>query len=292
MARTVPTLPPAQLAALQRSYVQSGRERRGRSLGMLGTLVVLVGLASIGAEVNIPKFFEGLPRFGSYFIDITPHIRPASAIEDIGEWYWAWDKWLLLLAETLVVAYVGTALGAIGAFAGCFVASRNINANRWTQIAVRRVLEFLRTVPDIVFALLFVYALGLGPMPGVIAIALHTCGALGKQFSEVVENIDRGPIDGIVATGGDWFQMVRFAVIPQVLSNFVSYALLRFEINVRGASVMGFVGAGGIGKELLSSIRQFYYTDVSAILLMIIATVALIDIGTEWLRHRLLGRVQ
>ena len=153
---------------------------------------------------------------------------------------------------------------------------------------MRRSLEFCRTVPDIVFALLFVYALGLGPFPGVLAIAIHTVGALGKQFAEVVENIDMKPVDGIRATGATWVEEIRFAVIPQVLSNFVSYTLLRFEINVRGASVMGFVGAGGIGKELLSSIRQFYYSDVSAILLMIIVTVFVIDLLTERLRHRFL----
>ena len=150
-------------------------------------------------------------------------------------------------------------------------------------------LEFCRTVPEIVFALFFVYALGLGPVPGVLAIAIHTVGALGKQFAEVVENIDMNPVEGVRATGGSWVEQIRFAVVPQVLSNVVSYTLLRFEINVRGASVMGFVGAGGIGKELLGSIRQFYYSDVSAILLMIIATVIVIDLLTERVRHRLLG---
>ena len=160
---------------------------------------------------------------------------------------------------------------------------------RWRAALVRRSLEFCRTVPEIVFALLFVYALGLGPVPGVLAIAIHTVGALGKQFAEVVENIDMNPVEGVRATGGSWVEQIRFAVVPQVLSNVVSYTLLRFEINVRGASVMGFVGAGGIGKELLGSIRQFYYSDVSAILLMIIATVVVIDLLTERLRHRLLG---
>lgn len=154
---------------------------------------------------------------------------------------------------------------------------------------MKRLLEFCRTVPDIVFALLFVYAIGLGPVPGVLAIAIHTAGALGKQFAEVVENIDLKPVEGLRSTGANWVEQIRFAVLPQVMSNFVSYVLLRFEINVRGATVMGFVGAGGIGKELLSSIRQFYYSDVSAILLMVIATVFVIDLLTERLRHRLLG---
>ena len=129
----------------------------------------------------------------------------------------------------------------------------------------------------------------LGPLPGVLAIAIHTMGALGKLFSEVVENIDLKPVDGITASGGSWWQIVRFAVVPQVLSNFASYALLRFEINVRGASIMGFVGAGGIGQDLIEAIRKFYFTDVSAILLLIILAVMLIDYGTERLRHALLS---
>ena len=128
--------------------------------------------------------------------------------------------------------------------------------------------------------------MGLGPLPGVLALAIHTMGALGKLFSEVVENIDMKPVEGVTATGASWVQTVRFAVLPQVLSNFVSYGLLRFEINVRGAAVMGFVGAGGIGQDLLEAIRKFYYSDVSAILVLIIVTVAVIDLLTERIRHR------
>jgi len=157
---------------------------------------------------------------------------------------------------------------------------------------VKRTLEFARTVPEIVFALIFVVAFGLGPIPGVLAIAIHTIGALGKLFAEVVENIDMKPVEGAVATGASWEEMVRFAVVPQVLSNFVSYALLRFEINVRGAAIMGFVGAGGIGQDLIEAIRKFYYADVSALLLLVIATVMVIDLLTERLRHHLIGLEQ
>lgn len=128
------------------------------------------------------------------------------------------------------------------------------------------------------FALLFVIAFGLGPMAGVMAIAIHTVGALGKLFTENVENVDLKPVEGTTAAGASWVETIRFAVVPQVLSGFASYALLRFEINVRGAGVMGFVGAGGIGQEFLVAIRNFYYSDVSAILLMIIVTVTTIDL--------------
>ena len=135
-------------------------------------------------------------------------------------------------------------------------------------------------------------AFGLGPMAGVFAIMIHTAGALGKQYLEVVENIDMNPVEGVRATGASWLASVRFAVVPQVMAGFASYTLLRFEINVREASVMGFVGAGGIGQELLVAIRKFYYSDVSAILILIIVLVFAIDISTGWLRHRLIGAEQ
>jgi phosphonate transport system permease protein len=280
-----------QTAALLAHYGEAVAARRRRALLLAFAVAVCTALAAWGGEVDLHKFVQGLPRFWSYIYDIVPKLRLAHFSADLAEWFWNWDGWLRLLAETLLVAYVGTFLGASIGFVLCFLASANLVANALVRGFVRRSLEFCRTVPEIVFALLFVYALGLGPVPGVLAIAIHTVGALGKQFAEVVENIDMKPVDGIRATGSTWVGQIRFAVVPQVLSNFVSYTLLRFEINVRGASVMGFVGAGGIGKELLSSIRQFYYSDVSAILLMIIATVFIIDLLTERLRHRLIGMV-
>jgi phosphonate transport system permease protein len=157
------------------------------------------------------------------------------------------------------------------------------------RFAARRFLEFCRTVPEIVFALIFVVAFGLGPVPGVLAIMIHTVGALGKLFSEVVENIDMKPVEGVIAAGGTRWQSIRYGVLPQVLPNFASYALLRFEINVRGASVMGFVGAGGIGQDLIEAIRKFYYNDVAALLVLIILTVVVIDYATGEVRKRLLA---
>jgi phosphonate transport system permease protein len=208
------------------------------------------------------------------------------------EWYWGLGKWSFLLLDTILIAYVGTLLGAILGFVLCFTCARNLVRNVWICAVMRRFLEFGRTVPDIVFALIFVSAFGLGPIPGVLAIAMHTTGALGKLFAEVVENIDMKPVEGVASTGGSWVQQIRFGVLPQVQSNFVSYALLRFEINVRSAGVLGFVGAGGIGMTLMVSIRKFYASDVSAMILLIIATVMLIDYGTERLRHHLIGTEQ
>jgi phosphonate transport system permease protein len=124
----------------------------------------------------------------------------------------------------------------------------------------------------------------------VLAVAIHSTGALGKQFSEIVENADMKPVEGIRSIGAGWISCMRFAVLPQVVAGYASYALLRFEINVRESSVMGFVGAGGIGQEFVVAIRKFYYSDVSAILVMIIVTVFVTDIVTGWLRGRLFGK--
>ena len=252
-------------------------------------VLVLAMLAAWMAEVNLVKFYDNIGNFTSY-IDRIFHLDSGQAvIRDPFEWFWGLDKWLVLLGETLMMAYVGTLLGAMGALLFCFVASKNITRSAALVFATRRFMEFCRTVPMLVFALIFVVAFGLGPMAGVLAIAIHTMGVLGKQFAEVVENIDMKPIHGVVAAGGNWVQKIRFAVLPQVLSNFASYALLGFEINVRSAAVLGLVGAGGIGETLISAIRKFYYADVSALLSLIILTVVVIDTLTEKLRHQLIG---
>jgi len=286
-APVAPSFPGGQAQALLAGYDRSLAARRGRTLTALGVVVGCALLSAWAAEVRHGDLAANLYRFTSYIGRITPTLTWANLFGDLAEWYWNIGLWTRLLVETLLIAYVGTLIGGLVALCLCFAASGNFGEIAWARFAVRRLLEFLRTVPEVVFALLFVIAFGLGPMAGVIAIALHTAGALGKLFFEIVENIDMKPVEGVRAAGGSWLHAVRFAALPQVAAGFASYALLRFEINVRGASVMGFVGAGGIGQELISAIRQFYYPDVSAILLMIIATVFVIDIADERIRHRL-----
>jgi phosphonate transport system permease protein len=247
-------------------------------------------VAALGAEVHPATFIAKIGNFVSYFDRIGTLEGGARVWTDPGEWFWGWQKWLSMLGETILISYVGTLAGAILAFALNFLAAENTSPAPWLGFAVRRLMEFCRTVPDIVFALIFVIAFGLGPMAGVLAIMIHSVGALGKLYSEIVENIDMKPVEGVRSTGASWLSCIRFAVVPQVAAGFASYTLLRFEINVRGASVMGFVGAGGIGQELVVAVRKFYYSDVSAILLMIIVTVFIIDIGTGWARGRLFGK--
>ena len=272
------------------AYAQAtALKRRQLVLGLL-VLLVCVLLSGHITEISFSKFFNNIGAFTSYIGRIVHLENGQSVLSNPAEWFWGWKKWLALMGETLLMAYVGTLLGATAALALCFLASKNVTANTTVVFITRRFLEFSRTVPEMVFALIFVVAFSLGPLPGILALAIHSTGALGKLFAEVVENIDMKPVDGVVSTGGSWLHKVRFAVLPQVASNFASYALLRFEINVRGAAVLGFVGAGGIGQTLLEVIRKFYYADISALLVMIIATVMLIDAVTERVRHKLLGQ--
>ena len=290
MSAAVSILPAQQLAALNDAYRKAVARKRLRTTLVTAVCFAALLIAAMGAEVNLSTFFGKIGNIVSYFDRIFTLDTGKRAWSDIGEWFWGWDKWLSLLGETVLISYVGTLVGAILAFGLNFLAAENTAPSAPLRFVVKRFMEFCRTVPDIVFALIFVIAFGLGPMAGVLAIAIHCIGALGKQYSEIVENIDMKPVEGIRSTGAGWAECMRFAVLPQVAAGFAGYTLLRFEINVRGASVMGFVGAGGIGQELVVAVRKFYYSDVSAILLMIIFTVFIIDIGTGWLRGRLFGK--
>jgi phosphonate transport system permease protein len=286
----VSILPGQQLAALNAAYRKAvARKRLRLTLGAAVFFAALV-VASVGAEVNLRTFFTHFGNFVSYFNRILTLEDGARVWTNIAEWLWGFKKWSWLLGETILISYVGTLSGAVLAFALNFLAAENTSPAPWLRFAVKRFMEFCRTVPDIVFALIFVIAFGLGPMAGVLAITIHSIGALGKQYLEIVENIDMKPVEGVRSTGASWISCMRFAVLPQVAAGFAGYTLLRFEINVRGASVMGFVGAGGIGQELVVAIRKFYYSDVSAILLLIVLTVFVIDIGTGWIRGRLFGK--
>ena len=287
--RGLTPLPPEREAALSGLYAAASGAARRRTLASFAVVAVLALLAALAAEVRPLVFAENIGKFTAYLAQIWPPVGLEHPLEDVRAWYWGLPKWLALLGETVLMAYLGTLLGGLAGFALSFVAATNLVRSPTVRFIAKRFLEVCRTIPDVVFALLFVIAFGLGPMVGVLALAVHTTGALGKLFSEVVENIDMRPVEGLSASGASWIETVRFAVLPQVLSNFASYALLRFEINVRGAAVLGFVGAGGIGQEFLAAIRNFYYADVSAILGLIILTVIGIDLATEQVRHRLTG---
>lgn len=274
------------VAAYERARQELRRARRGKEILFVVIFAAVFAFSVVVGEVSLKTLFEGLPGLFSYISDTIPVIPGDNIVGGIREWFWAFPKWLGLLWDTVIIAFLGTLLGTAGALLFCFAGARNLMSNPAIYFVTRRLTEIARAVPELVYAMIFVFAFGLGPLPGVLAIMVHSAGALGKLFSEVNENIDMGPVEGVRAAGGNWFQIIRLAVLPQVLPNYLSYALLRFEINVRSAAVIGFVGAGGIGQELMFVIRQFVYTDISAIVLMIIATVSLIDMSCEKLRHQ------
>lgn len=239
-------------------------------------------------EVSLARFLRGLPLAADYIARTMPVLRMESLGADLAEWMWGFSDWVALLGDTLLMAYVGTVLGGAVALLLSFPAASTL-APGWVVGLVRRVLELMRTVPTLVLALVFVYAFGLGPFAGVLAIAVHSAGALGKLFAEEHENVSLGPVEAVRAVGGSWPAQMRYGVLPQSLPGVLSYGLLRFEINVREASVLGIVGAGGIGEELYLAVRQFEYQDISAILVLILLTVAAIDLICGRLRRRVIG---
>jgi len=287
MSAGIPTLPQNRLDLLLADYGRQIARRRRQSFGVLAVLAVLALAAGHYGEVDPGNLLDHLSGLTSYFGRILPKLSHTNFASDVAGWYWNFLGWLKLLFDTVLIAYLGTLAGAAGAVLVAFLAAANLAPNGGLRWCVKRLLEFCRTVPDIVFALLFVSAFGLGPLAGVLAIGIHSFGTLGKLFTEVIENIDMKAVEGVRSSGGRFIDTVRFSALPQILPNLASYALLRFEINVRSSSIVGFVGAGGIGQDLFVAIRKFYYTDVSAILLMMIVTVATIDLLTERIRHRL-----
>jgi phosphonate transport system permease protein len=289
----VPSGSAAVVGRGEAAFQAARRERRNATLLWGAVLLGCVYLAALVSEASPEAILAGLPRIGEYFHRILPTLRWETLFADwetegsLASWFYRLDKWLWLIFETSQMALLATVAGTAVSLALCCVAARNTAPNAWSYHLVRRVLEVCRTVPEIVFALIFVWAFGIGPLAGILAIAIHTAGANGKLFAEVVENADPGPQESVRASGGNWFHRMRYGVLPQVAPNFLSYALLRFEVNVRGASVIGFVGAGGIGEELYHVISFNYYEEVSAIVVLIILSVAAIDLVSERLRRGL-----
>jgi phosphonate transport system permease protein len=267
------------------------QQRRSLRRGVT-TLVALAGavlLAAEAVEFRPSALLTGINRLGEFLILLTPPIRAEHIAEDLDEWYWNIGHWSWLLVETLLMALLATALGTVGGALFSLYAARNLTRGPIVYWIARRILEFARAVPDLVFAIIFVFAFGLGPLAGVLAIAVHTLGAQGKLFAEVNENIDMGPVLGLRATGADRHEEHLWAVLPQVMPNWLSFTFWRLEINVRSATIIGFVGAGGIGVELYNSLRINYYDDAGAILLMVALTVFVIDDISERLRLSVAG---
>ena len=230
----------------------------------------------------------GIGRLGEFLDQMWPVLRWNSLGHDIANWFWGIGLWLRLLLETVQMAFAATLLGGACGFLLSFPAARNLAPNPVVLWIARRAAEIARTVPELVFALIFVFAFGVGPLAGMLAIALHTTGATAKLISEANENIDMRTVDGIRAAGGRWSDQIRLGVVPQVLPNIMSYSLLRFEINIRSSSIIGYVGAGGLGQEFRTAMSYQEYPDVLALFVITLATIAVIDFLSEKLRHRVI----
>jgi len=285
------------VAAQEAAYLSLRRQRRAATL--LGAAILLACLVTAGwvSEFHPSTLIAGAPRIGEYFGRIAPslewrHLFAGPATEgSIAFWFYRLDKWALLMFETAQMAALATLMGAGAGLLLAFPAARNLGLPGWAHSTARRLLEATRTVPEIVFALIFVWAFGVGALAGILAIALHTAGALGKLFADAMENIQMRPWEGVRAAGGSWPQACRYAVLPAAGPDLLSYAMLRFEINLRSASVIGFVGAGGIGEELYKVISFNYYEEISAIIVLIILAVMCIDLLSERLRHQIIRAV-
>ncbi|WP_160120415.1 phosphonate ABC transporter, permease protein PhnE [Rhodovarius lipocyclicus] len=272
-------------------------ERRRASLVAFSILAVCLLAAAWVSEFYPSSLIAGAPRIGEYFQRIAPHLELRHLLAgtetegSLAFWFYRLDSWFLLILETANMAALGTLGGALLALPLSFPAARNLRAPNLVRIACRRGLEAMRTVPEIVFALIFVWAFGVGALAGILAIAVHTAGALGKQFADAMENTEMRPWEGVFAAGGSWPQACRYAILPAALPDLLSTALLRFEINIRSASVIGFVGAGGIGQELYQVISFNNYEEVSAIIVLLIITVSCVDLISERLRRRVIEAV-
>jgi len=188
--------------------------------------------------------------------------------------------------ETVQMALAGTFLALLVAFPVGFLAARNTTPHRFVYYGVRTFLNLVRTIPDLALGLLFVAAVGLGAFAGTLALAVHTATVLGKLLSESVENIDEGVVEAIRATGAGYTQILSFAVLPQILPDLISFTLYRLETNIRAASVLGLIGAGGIGYLMNTSFRTFQYQEAAAIVLVLIGLVMLVDYLSSRLRAR------
>lgn len=261
--------------------------RRKRMYGGILMIFFVAILASgwvLANDRNAGGFWNGLPNLFAFPSEVLAEAwekranLPALVIEHVPA-----------LIETVNIAAVATLIGALAAMMLSLLATRGLA--RWPRAipVFRRSMDALRAIPEIVIALVLVFVLGGGPVPAVIAIALHTAGALGKLFSEVAENADLKPVEGLASVGATWGQRMWLGVLPQVGPNWLSYALLRFEINVRASAILGFVGSGGIGHDLKIAMQwgQGRYDQVVSIFLLLFLTIVLIDRVSDHFRHRL-----
>jgi len=296
---------------VERHWRELASRRRLYTFG--GLALMLVAMAAslwFANESNAGKFWDRLPHFFDFVDQMLPRDgwEVWRALFDLpspyddgslkfnypeGRVYLSQSlympEYVYKMLETINIALVSTLIGFALGFVLCFLAASNLVTRRWLRFFVRRFMEVLRAFPEIVIAGFFLAILSIGAVPAIIAVAIHTVGALGKMFFEVVENADMKPDEGLRAVGASWLERVWFGIVPQVLPNFLSYALLRLEINVRASTIIGAVGGGGIGEELRLSISRTHEAKTLAIILLLLLTIIAVDQLSAYLRKRLVG---
>jgi len=277
----------ARVQDVQSAYMAMTRRKRLYGSVML---IVFIALMVSGFQVadgrNAGGFWDGIGNIFQFPGEVL-----AEASEKIANLPGLMWKFLPSLIETINIAAASTLLGAMGAVLISLLATRGLA--KWPRLigVFRRVMDILRAVPEIVIALVLIFILGGGPVPAMIAIAIHTVGALGKLFSEVNENASLKPVEGLSSVGATWGQRMWLGVIPQVAPNYLSYTLLRFEINIRASAILGFVGSGGIGYDLKNAFSwgQGRYDEVAAIFLLLFGTIVLFDQLSGHYRNKLIA---
>ena len=243
-------------------------------------LAALLAWGFVHVGVPIPRFIAGIGKLADILsFMLPPHTGTFSKLL----------VYLHALAETVAIALLGTLAAAILAFPVGLVASRNVVASRVVHFASRRILDCVRGVDELIWALVWINVVGLGPFAGVLAVATANAGIFGKLFSEAIESSSRGPVEGVLSTGGRPGEAVRYGLLPQVVPVLLSQVLYYFESNTRSATIIGIVGAGGIGLHLAEQIRMLEYQHVSAIIVMILLAVAAIDRLSSGLRLAIVG---
>ena len=273
--------------SIRANYIAQTQKKRlyGGILSLLFVALLIGGFVTADNR-NAGGFWDGLDQV----LDFPSEVL-SEAWEKIGLMPGNLVAFLPSLMETINIAAAATLLGAISAIFLSLLSTRGLA--RWPSFipVFRRYMDIMRAVPEIVIALVLIFVLGGGPIPAMIAIALHTVGALGKLFSEVNENADLKPVEGLQSVGAGWMQRMWIGIIPQVAPNFLSYALLRFEINIRASAILGFVGAGGIGYDLRNAISwgQGKYDEAAAIFLLLFLAIVLVDQFSSMMRNKLIG---
>jgi phosphonate transport system permease protein len=224
-------------------------------------------------------FLHGAGKFGSV---VLSQLFPPGGFKLI-------PTFLQAIAETLAMAFLGTLFGAVMAFPLSFFAAKTIMPFRPVQFGTRRFADLLRAFDYLIWALVFVRAIGLGPLAGIMAIAIVETGTFIKLYSEAIENLDRKQIDAIKAAGGNQLEIIRFGVLPQVFTNMLSNTLYMFEHNTRSASILGIVGAGGVGFLLADRLRAYELEEACLIIILIVLTVYAIDYLSKFLRERFIS---